>query len=420
MVSTYENFENNNDENINNATGNSAIDAISSDEFVISAYLLKTCKLWVWDWDDCLINSAYYMKTSMEPDDIRARTDNQLTQQVPHLRYFKKLIDFLIQHGRYVGIASFGTYEIIQAYMDRIFGFNQKFFNKTNIIAPCFMFRKSIHFELPPDKNEYILKLMKFYKIEDFHRVVLFDDMPSNISQATAIGVIAIQIDTSRNGDSQQNQSKFYFGPHVMTKFDKQIENTCGKDIYLNRKYLGVVGTHDTAYTGITYDKIDFGSGVQEKFEPYTFGTGIGDRKISKKPAYPWNTMNSSNVPTYHNGNYYLNVEDSLGDISSIGQFECAASYNKYKIPDENSILYKNVQNINKKNAGNMNNNSTNLANVEEGFTNDVDDNDDNIYSYNKSNSNKKCNTCKGIKWSWIILVLLLVITFMIIVCWKI
>jgi hypothetical protein len=120
--------------------------------------------------------------------------------------------------------------------------------------------------------------------------------------------------------------------------------------------------------------------------------------------------MNTNNPPTYHNGNYYLNVEDSLGNVNPIGQFECAASYNKFKINDENNILYKNVEPINKKNIKDMGYDSTSIANVEEGFTNP------------KSNDNKrnKCTTCKGIKWSWIILLLLVIVLFMIMICWKI
>ena len=85
--------------------------------------------------------------------------------------------------------------------MDRIMGFNQPFFNKNNLIAPDYNERQCRSFKLPPNKNEYIYKLMKHYRIEDFKSVVLFDDLPSNISDAIGIGIIAIQIATPNNGD---------------------------------------------------------------------------------------------------------------------------------------------------------------------------------------------------------------------------
>ena len=100
----------------------------------ISFYLLKQCKLWVWDFDDTLIDTMTYLKKDMSPEAILKRCDAELDQEVPQWRYFRKLVEFLVMHGRYVGIASFGTLEIIQAYMKRIMGFNQQFFNKKNII----------------------------------------------------------------------------------------------------------------------------------------------------------------------------------------------------------------------------------------------------------------------------------------------
>ena len=100
----------------------------------ISHILFKQCKLWVWDFDDTLINTDTYYKNDMTPAAIRERTDEQLTEEVPQWRYFRDLANYLVNNGRYVGIASFGTLEIIRAYMNRIFGFNQKIFTDKNII----------------------------------------------------------------------------------------------------------------------------------------------------------------------------------------------------------------------------------------------------------------------------------------------
>jgi len=199
-------------------------------------------------------------------------------------------------------------------------GFNQTFFNKKNLIAPVYNERHCRTFKLPPNKNEYIYKIMKQYTIEDFKSVVLFDDLPSNIADAVAIGIIAIQIATPSNGDKIKNNkfgTNMYFNPMIMIYFDKKIENDCGKELYLNRTYSGVTNKYNskdkTSFTGMSYDKIDFRNGIKEHFEPVAFGTGIGNRKISTNPEYKWNKMNVSNPPEWINGNW---IDSTLGGES--------------------------------------------------------------------------------------------------------
>ena len=325
---------------------------------VVSYYLLKNCKLWVWDFDDTLIDTKYYYKSNMDPEAISKRTDSELSAEVPQWRYFKQLVNYLVKHGIYVGIASFGTYEIIQAYMNRILGFNQNFFNNNNIIAPMYQDRVCRRFQAPPNKNEYIYKMMKFYKIEDFKNVVLFDDLPSNIADAIGVGIVGIQMATPSNGDKLKNtdggdtyasggvsnsgsnvvgsnggssssSDGMFFGPWVMYDFDKKIENDCGKELYLNRTFSGItnrfyqkrkdkmnnVSTKDTPYKGLSYDKTDFRNGVHESFlVPAAFGTGIGNRKITMSPEVRWNKMNVEKPPQWVNGNW---EEATLGGTSS-------------------------------------------------------------------------------------------------------
>lgn len=305
-------------------------------DLTISFYLLKNCKLWVWDFDDTIIDTTTYLKKSMQPCDIRNRTDQDLDKETPQWRYFKKLVEYLVMHGRYVAIASFGTLEIIQAYMDRIMGFNQQFFNKRNIMAPCMKDREVRTFQPPQNKNEYIYQLMKIYRVQDFKRVVLFDDLPSNIADATGIGIIAVQIAAPRNGDSDIN--KMYFGPWVMDDFDRKMETQCGTEIYLNRTFTGIssksrlAGSNGSgserqiddseAFLGISYDKIDFGLGQDEwKFGTTAYGSSIGDRKVSVRPDMRWNRMNVQNPPQWVDGNWNTdNILDSKeNNINKVG-----------------------------------------------------------------------------------------------------
>jgi hypothetical protein len=290
----------------------------------ISHILFKQCKLWVWDFDDTLIDTSTYYSSNMKPDAILERTDKQLDIEVPQWRYFRRLVEFLVGSGRYVGIASFGTYEIIQAYMKRIMGFNQQFFTRKNIIAPDFKMRDIYRWTQPPNKNEYVYQLMRIYRVQDFKRVALFDDNASNIADAIGIGIVAVQIPSKNSGDSPLS-NKQMFGPWIMADFDKNLKEKCGDEIYRNKTYTGLVSKEN--YTGAAYDNkdIDFGTGVRSRdgyfMEPYglgvddsdiyrgktpAFGTGIGDRKINSRPQFAWNAarMPKNITPQWWNGNY--------------------------------------------------------------------------------------------------------------------
>ena len=387
---------------------------------IISYYLLNNCKLWVWDFDDTLIDSSIYMNTNMTTDAIHKRTDKQLDKEFPQWRYFKKLVNYLIMHGKYVGIASFGTYEIIKAYMDRVMGFNQQAFNRKNIIAPCYKDRDPRTFKTPQNKNEYIYTLMRIYRVEDFKNVVLFDDMPSNVSQATAIGVIGIQIATPRNGDS----ANLYFGPWIMTDFDKRIEGDCGKEIYLNRRFTGVSnklsgGDEDMIpYLSRAYDKIDFGTGVQEKFAPMAFGTGIGSRKVSIKPEYRWNKMNVAEPPDWHNGNWQ---DSSLGG-QPISFWDNHHSFGDY-VEEDGKTIYQNVKPYGSGRLSGNGSGGTGSLGVSDigGYDEQSIDIDEGFASGGNGESGKKIekfgnrnsNTCKPVKMDWIVLLLVIILAIM-------
>lgn len=305
----------------------------------ISHILFKQCKLWVWDFDDTLIDTATYYSSKMDTDAILARTDAQLDNEIPQWRYFRRLVEFLVGNGRYVGIASFGTYEIIQAYMKRIMGFNQKFFSKMNIVAPEHKQRDIFRFNQPPNKNEYVYQLMRVYRVQDFKRVVLFDDNASNIADAIGIGIVGVQV-PSKNGGDKPTSDKLMFGPWLMSEFDANLAKTCGDEIYRNRTYSGLVSKE--SYTALAYDNqkntssggVDFGTGSRSWdgyfMEPYdmtlgvddsviyqgkipAFGTGIGDRKINIRPQIAWNAYRLPRkiTPQWWNGNY-VNVPEKV------------------------------------------------------------------------------------------------------------
>lgn len=194
-----------------------------SGTILISPYLEKNMNLWVWDFDDTLIDTRAYKRHSMEPNIIRGHlSDAELTTDIPNWGYFKKLVQYLVATGKRVGIASFGTYSIIKAYMDRIFGTNQKYFGPNNLLATCPEIgcnRSCI--DMPLNKNAYILKIMKFYRIQGYESVVLFDDSSSNIADALRIGVAAFQID----------EVSGLFGAQIMFMIEAKIQDKCETEL---------------------------------------------------------------------------------------------------------------------------------------------------------------------------------------------
>ena len=178
---------------------------------ILSHYLIKNCNLWIWDFDDTIITTEAYLKHNMDENTINNLSDKQLLEDVPYYPYFRKVVEFLYMKGRKVGIASFGVYTIIQAYMNRIFGMNQKYFDANNVKA----FRRNrddtdIRKKLPLNKNSMIYDIMEFYKISTFTNVCLFDDAPNNIADAMAIGIVGVQIDC-------------LFNPEVMPMIDAKM-----------------------------------------------------------------------------------------------------------------------------------------------------------------------------------------------------
>ena len=229
---------------------------IQPSKIIISPYLEKYIKLWVWDWDDTLIDVNAYIRHHMDRNTILKLSDQELEFDVPNHKYFKYLVEYLVSSGRRVGFASFGTYSVIRAYMDRIFGFGQKFFTEVNIYAACRDIDGTCEVRsMPLNKNAYIQRLMKFYAIDDARQVVLFDDRPTNISDVARMGVIPIQIEgTKLNDDTRNNlqaKSSILFGPIVMMDLEARIRGMCKDNPTEYDKSFGQLGDFKVMKYGV-------------------------------------------------------------------------------------------------------------------------------------------------------------------------
>lgn len=391
-TTTTNNTTTNNTSTNNTTTNNTAIEEDINDDIIISPYLDKYILLWVWDFDDTLIDIAAYTRHYMDRETILSLSAEELEFDIPNYKYFKSLVYYLVTSGKRVGIASFGTYSIIRAYMDRIFGFNQKLFTEVNIYAAC----KDINGvcsprEMPINKNAYIQRIMKHYTITNPRDVVLFDDRPSNITDAARMGVIPIQItsldsaliDVAKYGISLKHNGKInnqdirnnlaakrvvLFGPTVMMDLEARIRSMCRNN-------------------PLDYDK-QFGQ--------------LGDFKVMKQQEL----MNGDIVNRTMEPNFNLDAFINLGHGETFEQLKKKEV--KHKTKGE-ILKEKKQQRINKALEGFENNNTdynnntssryiNNLQSIFTGLFNDInnntnnDDNNDDNNNDNNSNNNSNNN----------------------------
>jgi hypothetical protein len=208
-----------------------------------SKFIDNNIDLIIWDFDNTLIDTRAYSRHSMSPDFIREEmTIEQLEWDFPYWKFFRCTVIDLVNSGKNVGIASFGMYNIIRAYMDRIFGVNQKYFTVVNTFARC-------KIDEPPqqNKNGYILNIMEHYRITNPDRVILFDDLATNISAAIEIGFIAILVDGVKYNDDGTRLSSGLFSPKTMVGVDNYLRSALNKSNPLHIADLGHVGDRKAA-----------------------------------------------------------------------------------------------------------------------------------------------------------------------------
>lgn len=195
---------------------------------LLSQYMLDKFKLWIWDFDDCIIDTATYYNKSMKPSNILKRTNIELTTDIPNWKYFRDLVLLLVSRGIKVAIASFGTYKIIKAYMDRIFGFNQKIFTIHNLKALCRDENTGKPIRFHNNKNEFIDEIMEHYRIYEPIKVILFDDNITNIAAALDVGLVSVKIKgklPNKIKHYAENTEDVFFSKKIITKLEKTLKN---------------------------------------------------------------------------------------------------------------------------------------------------------------------------------------------------
>ena len=153
--------------------------------------------LYAFDFDQTILKiHAYAM--DIKATQVEAMSWKKLMDQFADPIFFRDLINYLISKQKKVAIVSFGTYNVIKTYLDRLFD-NPNIFNQNNILTPL-EGNQRYNRTLKPDsdKNQLLIDLSRKHEIP-YPRILFFDDDVKNIDRATELGVTAVQI-TKPNG----------------------------------------------------------------------------------------------------------------------------------------------------------------------------------------------------------------------------
>jgi hypothetical protein len=106
--------------------------AALSDEDETQENALGNVELVVFDFDLTILR-IHSWGERIRPENVAARN---LEDDVADLAFFRDFVTRLTLANVKVAIASFGQYEVIQKYVDRVFGDGQTFFSRENISTP--------------------------------------------------------------------------------------------------------------------------------------------------------------------------------------------------------------------------------------------------------------------------------------------
>ena len=153
------------------------------DEF-ISKY-----DLYIWDFDLTILKIHSYANEIKE-EDVKSLSWKKLMCHFADPIFFRDLVNHLIGNKKKVAIISFGYYNVIKAYLDRLFD-NDKIFGKHNIITPIDECQR--HTSINSDKNQYIINVAREHNIS-YSRIIFLDDTYLNVNNARELGISTVKI----------------------------------------------------------------------------------------------------------------------------------------------------------------------------------------------------------------------------------
>jgi len=158
--------------------------------------ILDQYKIFVWDFDYTLLKIHAYAQqiTKSQVESLSWHKLNSLHFADPI--FFRDLVAYLIKENKKVAIISFGTYNVIKAYLDRLFG-GEPIFGLHNIYTPLEGNRRYDATLRPSsNKNQYLIDLVRGSPGTKYSEVIMFDDSLSILDAAkTDLGIETVGVE---------------------------------------------------------------------------------------------------------------------------------------------------------------------------------------------------------------------------------
>jgi hypothetical protein len=167
---------------------------MDSTQIIYSNYdgLIKKFDLFAFDFDLTVLKIHAYAN-EITASQVESMGWRKLSDHFADPIFFRDLINYLISKKKKVAIVSFGTYNVIKAYLDRLFD-DSNVFGRHNIMTPlCGNQRYGRNIRQQSDKNELFIELARNLEIK-YSRILFFDDDLNNIDHANELGIIGVHV----------------------------------------------------------------------------------------------------------------------------------------------------------------------------------------------------------------------------------
>jgi hypothetical protein len=154
---------------------------------------LEQYDMYIWDFDYTILKIHSYA-SNIELKDVESASWKKIIGDFADPIFFRDLVYYIISKKKEVAVVSFGTYNVIKAYLDRLFD-DTRIFDSHNILTPLIGNKRySSSFRVNSDKNEHLVCLMRQNPSIKYDRTIFFDDTYQNIQGARELGLKGVLI----------------------------------------------------------------------------------------------------------------------------------------------------------------------------------------------------------------------------------
>ncbi len=166
---------------------------LATEDFSKYDDFLDQYDMYIWDFDYTILKIHSYA-SNIELKDVESASWKKLMADFADPIFFRDLVYYIRGKKKEVAIVSFGTYNVIKAYLDRLFDDNN-IFDSHNILTPLSGNKRySSSFRVNSDKNEHLVCLMRQNPSIKYDRTIFFDDTYQNIQAARELGIKGVLI----------------------------------------------------------------------------------------------------------------------------------------------------------------------------------------------------------------------------------